>query len=527
VNHLRIGRISRRLTVCCVCVSFLTLSIGAGSAQAFVIKTFLFTGAEQTFTVPGGVTTLGVTAIGGYGGAATDSVGGAPADVVGSVTVTPGQTLYVEVGGVGQTIGEGGEGGFNGGGNGGGGGGGASDVRTLPRASGLSTDPRLIVAAGGGGGGGSGFLGTGSNGGNAEEAGVNAEMYSGGGAGTSSAGGAAAEGCGGNKGGDGTLGQGGAGGNAGVISGPGGGGGGGYYGGGGGAGACEVGSSGGGGGSSLTSGLVSIGFGEEPKIEFKYVPVPPTVEIAFPGSGATYTQDQVVNASYTCTPPEGTTVSTCEGPVANGAPIDTATPGSHSFLVEAEDADEATATEEVTYTVVAPPTIEIVTPANGASYTQGQSVSAIYSCAPAGGTGVKTCTGSVANGAALDTAALGSHVLTVKAEDLDTGKAEKTVSYTVVAPKSSLPVPNTTLGSHPKKKITTTKAKVKVKFAFSSDVAGATFKCKLDKGSFAPCTSPKTYKVKPGKHTFSVEAVGLGGTDSTPATFGFKVKKAK
>jgi hypothetical protein len=31
--------------------------------------------------------------------------------------------------------------------------------------------------------------------------------------------------------------------------------------------------------------------------------------------------------------------------------------------------------------------------------------------------------------------------------------------------------------------------------------------------------------VKRGKHTFSVEAVGAGGADATPATFRFKVKK--
>ena len=69
---------------------------------------------------------------------------------------------------------------------------------------------------------------------------------------------------------------------------------------------------------------------------------------------------------------------------------------------------------------------------------------------------------------------------------------------------------DTTLGSHPKKTVKTKKKKAKVKFSFSSDVAGATFQCKLDKGAFAPCTSPKSYKVKPGKHTFSVEAVGSG-----------------
>jgi len=477
-----------------------------------------------------------VTAIGGYGGAATDSVGGAPAEVTGSITVTPGQPLYVEVGGVGQSIGEGGEGGFNGGGDGAGGGGGASDIRTLPRASGLSTDTRLIIAAGGGGGGGSGPSGTGSNGGNAEEAGSSAEVYAGGGAGTSSAGGAGAEGCLGGVAGSGSLGQGGAGGDAGIISDPGGGGGGGYYGGGGGAGACEIGSSGGGGGSSLVSGIVSTAFGAEPKIEIKYVPVPPTIEISSPANGATYTRGETVNASYSCSPPEGTTVSTCEGPVASGSAIDTSTPGSHGFLVEAEDADGTEGTKEVTYTVVAPPTIEIVSPTEGATYTQGQAVSAIYTCSPAGGTGLQSCVGPVPNGGALDTTKLGSHVFTVEAEDTDTGTAERSVSYTVVAPKKEEskkeeskppppPVPNTILGTHPKGRVVTTKKKAKVKFAFSSDISGATFQCRLDKGSFAPCASPKTYKVKPGKHTFSVEATSAGGTDSTPASFSFKVVK--
>jgi len=59
----------------------------------------------------------------------------------------------------------------------------------------------------------------------------------------------------------------------------------------------------------------------------------------------------------------------------------------------------------------------------------------------------------------------------------------------------------------------------------ASPTAGANFQCKLDKAAFAPCTSPKTYKVKPGKHKFSVEAVSGGLTDSSPATFSFKVVK--
>ncbi len=58
-------------------------------------------------------------------------------------------------------------------------------------------------------------------------------------------------------------------------------------------------------------------------------------------------------------------------------------------------------------------------------------------------------------------------------------------------------------------------------------MAGATFECKLDKGAYAACASPKSYSVKAGKHTFSVRAIGPGGADASPASFKFKVVKKK
>ncbi|HEX7280353.1 MAG TPA: hypothetical protein VF255_12125 [Solirubrobacterales bacterium] len=70
-------------------------------------------------------------------------------------------------------------------------------------------------------------------------------------------------------------------------------------------------------------------------------------------------------------------------------------------------------------------------------------------------------------------------------------------------------------------------AEAKVRFTFSSDAGGATFQCKLDKGPYKACSSPKSYKVKPGKHTFSVRAVGPGGTGASPATTKFKVVREK
>jgi hypothetical protein len=122
-------------------------------ADEAVTRTFDSTGAEQTFVVPAGVTNMQVRAVGGRGAGGSQG-----AEVEGEVSVTPGETLYIEVAGNGQL----GKGGFNGGGEGGAeaqGGGGGSDIRLAPRSAGLSPDTRLIVAGGGAGGGSSGPLG--------------------------------------------------------------------------------------------------------------------------------------------------------------------------------------------------------------------------------------------------------------------------------------------------------------------------------------------------------------------------------
>ncbi|HYJ21007.1 MAG TPA: right-handed parallel beta-helix repeat-containing protein [Solirubrobacterales bacterium] len=62
-------------------------------------------------------------------------------------------------------------------------------------------------------------------------------------------------------------------------------------------------------------------------------------------------------------------------------------------------------------------------------------------------------------------------------------------------------------------------------FKFSSSVKGSTFQCKLDKGKFKSCKSPKKYKkLKPGKHVFKVRAVNSAGqADPSPAQRKFTV----
>ncbi|WP_199881450.1 Ig-like domain repeat protein [Streptomyces sp. CB03911] len=266
--------------------------------------TFAFTGAEQTFTVPSGVTQVDVMAIGGGGGVEDNGVsGGRGAQVSGTLTgLSGGQTLYVEVGGTAtggsQCAGSAQcTGGFNGGGSThfAGGGGGASDVRTQPGTTPLTTtDSRLIVAAGGGGAGWAGQC-TGSPGGDAGQPGADATCNggNGGGAGTSTHGGTGGTGGGGFfGGGPGTLGAGGTGGGPGASL-TGGGGGGGYYGGGGGGNINPfITPSGGGGGGGGGSSLVPTGG------------TGPTVTSSAPGITISYlTPGKPVKTSLTAMPP--------------------------------------------------------------------------------------------------------------------------------------------------------------------------------------------------------------------------------
>jgi hypothetical protein len=78
------------------------------------------------------------------------------------------------------------------------------------------------------------------------------------------------------------------------------------------------------------------------------------------------------------------------------------------------------------------PTISITAPRD-TTYGDGADVAAAYSCAPPSGASTISCTGPVAEGAAIDTSP-GSYTFTVQAEDSDGAVVTKTVDYTVVAP---------------------------------------------------------------------------------------------
>jgi len=331
----------------------LTQSLSCDSGSGV---TFAFTGYEQCYTVPDGVTSVHVTATGAPG-----SGGGNGARVTRDLTgLVSGQTLSVEVGGTGS----GARGGFNGGGSGGAGGnfgqpgqggGGGSDVRTcsasvcpLSNPFGLSDD-RLLVAGGGAGGGGCsggcgvgyGFAGgrggaAGQNGGLgqtcnqrqfANEAGQ-AGTGSGGGSGGSNAGGGSTDGA------NGAIAAGGNGGNGASgtdfrgftnANGGGGGGGGGFYGGGGGSGSgCGGGRGGGGGSSNAPGGSIAATSSSQPSVVI-------TSDTGRPKQVAVTLDHPSITADGSATSKATATVTDTNGNPVSGEAVAFSSTGSQSF----------------------------------------------------------------------------------------------------------------------------------------------------------------------------------------------------
>ena len=63
----------------------------------------------------------------------------------------------------------------------------------------------------------------------------------------------------------------------------------------------------------------------------------PTITLTTPAEGAVYNQGQAVAASFSCADERPGPVS-CDGTVADGQPIETSTPGDHTFTITAHDA---------------------------------------------------------------------------------------------------------------------------------------------------------------------------------------------
>ncbi len=81
--------------------------------------------------------------------------------------------------------------------------------------------------------------------------------------------------------------------------------------------------------------------------------------------------------------------------------------------------------------------------------------------------------------------------------------------------------PSLAISKKPGKK--TKSKKAKFKFTFE---AGATLQCKIDKKAFKSCSASATFKVKPGKHKFEVQATDLAGNVAS-VKYAWTVKKKK
>ena len=138
---------------------------------------------------------------------------------------------------------------------------------------------------------------------------------------------------------------------------------------------------------------------------------PPTVTITTPADGATFEMNAVVPADYACSD-AGSGIASCIGDVANGAAIDTAGLGDKSFTVTGTD----NAGNDTVVATTEPPTVTITTPADGATFEMNAVVPADYACSDAG-SGIASCIGDVADGAAIDTASLGAKTFNVTGTD--------------------------------------------------------------------------------------------------------------
>lgn len=136
------------------------------------------------------------------------------------------------------------------------------------------------------------------------------------------------------------------------------------------------------------------------------------------------------------------------------------------------------------------------------------------------------------------TLANGTHTFEVRAVD---GNGSVPVPGAIrpfqVDPDAPEPGPGTPNDSRPPEtKIASTadevrargRGAVEVRFRFSADEPGSTFQCALDGASWRRCTSPKEYRLRPGKHRFEARAIDdAGNVDATPARHSLRVVRRR
>ncbi|HLW96252.1 MAG TPA: glycine-rich protein, partial [Solirubrobacteraceae bacterium] len=416
-----------------------------------------------TYLVPAGITSISVTATGGSGGNGANSTGGLAAIATGNLAVTPGETLYVEVGGAGDAgnLSDSSDaGGFNGGAagsTGGAGGGGAADVRTCsttvvtcPDGSASSLASRLLVGGGGGGAGAQGYGFEFGGLGGTPDATAGVSSFGGGGDGGTTTGATGGSGGSGNfsgRGQTGAFGLGGAGGGPAPVCGQlgGGGGGGGWYGGGGGGGVnspvCSFGAAAGGGGGSsygpagTTFAQAAVAGAGSVTISFNDTTPPvitPTV-LGTLGNNGWYTSNVSLNWS----------VSELQSPlslITSGCASQTITADQPATPYSCSASSNGGSSGPVTVTIKRDATAPTVTfTGDAGAYTVDQAITIACTASDAlSGVASSTCASNSLVAVPAYTLALGAHSLAATAIDNAGNNGSSSASFTVSVNSASL-----------------------------------------------------------------------------------------
>jgi Ca2+-binding RTX toxin-like protein len=109
--------------------------------------------------------------------------------------------------------------------------------------------------------------------------------------------------------------------------------------------------------------------------------------------------------------------------------------------------------------------------------------------------------------------------------DAPTGPASPPVEPSPPPRRDRTP-PRTKLLHHPAKTVLATGRRRTVAFTFASNEAGGSFRCRLDRGRYRPCRSPRAYTVRLGAHAIRIFAIDRAGNrDRTPVRFKFRVRR--
>lgn len=177
-----------------------------------------------------------------------------------------------------------------------------------------------------------------------------------------------------------------------------------------------------------------------------------TVIITIPGpipGGSTIT-GATVDVTATVTAATGATTGLDPGSPFYKVTANTSSFGAVPATCDPANGDEAakgTLTIPVAGADTAGPAITITAPYDGAIYGYQQVVSAAYSCSDP--SGVASCSGTAAVGAAVDTSTQGAKSFTVDSSDTKGNTASKTVDYLVLPPGVEPPPPPTFTALNP------------------------------------------------------------------------------